>query len=40
MVSKIMREDELGEVEVYEEKETVERLIAHTSRKFTRDPHT
>ena len=40
VVSKIMREDEFGEVEVYEEKETVERLIAqYFTEIYKRPPH-
>ena len=40
MVSKVMREDEIGEVEVYEEKETVERLIAqYFTEIYKRPPH-
>ena len=38
MVSKIMREDELGEVEVYEEKEIVERLIAQNFTEIYKIP--
>ena len=40
MVSKVMREDETGELEVYEEKETVERLIAqYFTEIYKRPPH-
>ena len=39
VVSKIMREDEVGEVEVYEEKEAVERLIAQYFTEIYKRPH-
>ena len=40
VVSKIMREDELGEVEVVEDKEIVERLIAqYFTEIYKRPPH-
>ena len=40
MVSNIMREDELGEVEVVEDKEIVERLIAqYFTEIYKRPPH-
>ena len=40
MVSKVMREDETGELEVYEEKETVERFIAqYFTEIYKRPPH-